>query len=42
MYLTSKASSSEIPRQKYVKKYQYEERYNTLKVSHLYRNYREM
>ena len=34
MYLTSKASSSEIPRQK-CKKYQYEERYKPLKF-HIY------
>ena len=31
MYLMSKASSSEIPRQKYVTKNQYEERYKPLK-----------
>ena len=36
MHLTSKPSSSEIPRQKICKKYQYEERYNPLKVSQIY------
>ena len=35
MYFTSKASSSEIPRQKYVKKYQHEERYKPTKC-HIY------
>ena len=35
MYFTSKAPSSEIPRQKYVKKYQYEERYKPIKF-HIY------
>ena len=43
MYLTTKASSSEITRQKNMsQKDQYEERYDHLKVSHLDRNDRHM
>ena len=42
MYVTSKVSPSEMPRQKYVIKHNYEERYNHLKVSHVDSNDRDM